>query len=364
MHLKEIEIENFKNYTKQNVYFSSSINVINGKNGSGKTNLLDAIYCLCTSKSYLSPTDLQIIKSEEQYYRLSGNFFQDDLETNIAVILIKGRRKVVKKNDEAFDRVSDYYGLNPVVMISPSDIELIYGTSEERRRWLDSTISVIDHDYLGSLIQYEKILQQRNSVLRRIAGEVNPSPILLEIYNEMLIPVAEKISEKRTLFLKNYVSVFKEFYREISLNETPEISYESQLRNDSLSDLFRLNFKKEIALQRTCFGIHKDDLDFSINGQNLKKFGSQGQWKTFLFALKLAGHRFLKKMTNKSPLLLLDDVCEKLDEQRLGQLMRLIGEEQFGQVFITDTDPSRISNYFNFNDNIKIFNVQNGELTT
>lgn len=343
MILEDLKIENFKNYESAKLDFAPKFNCFTGRNGSGKTNLLDAIYYLCTGKSYFNPQDSQLILNDENYFSLRGHFLKTEKADEVACILMRGRKKVIRKNDVPYERLVDHYGEFPAVMIAPADAELITGGSEARRKWMDSTISMEDKQYLIYLLKYEKVLQQRNAELKRIAQEPDWGNQVLDIYNQMLIPLAEEIYNKRKIFISDFFPVFQQFYEQISQgNELAGLEYQSRLHEKPIAELLEKGYKQDVILQRSNYGTHKDDLEFTIFNQPLKRFGSQGQQKTFVFALKLAQHQFIYKKTNSTPLLLLDDVGERLDEERLFKLMELISGEQFGQVFITDTSEQRM----------------------
>jgi DNA replication and repair protein RecF len=363
MHLKQLRAENFKNCEAAKLSFSTRLNAFAGPNGAGKTNLLDAIYFLCSGKSYFNAQDAQLIRDNENYFSLKGSFHHQGKEEEILCVLMRGRRKVIKRNDTPYKRLIEHYGEFPAVMVSPGDVDLIMGGSEERRRWIDSTISMHDRDYLLALIQYEKVLEQRNAEIRRYE-DISPSKYgLLEVYDSMLIEPAEEIYEKRKSFFKEFQPWFERFHKLISQErEQVSLRYESQLSQNTISELLPAGLRKDVALQRTTAGIHKDDLTFEIEGSPLKKFGSQGQQKTFLLALKLAQHQYTKAMKGFAPLLLLDDVCERLDEARLETLFSLIAQSDFGQVFVTDSSVQRIGRYLrHYNpEETKVFEVEKG----
>jgi DNA replication and repair protein RecF len=367
MFLSALKIENFKNYEKAELSFSENINCMAGPNGSGKTNILDAIYYLCTGKSYFNPADLQLIFNNSEYFSIKGEFLIDKELENILCVLIKGRRKVIKRNDEAYAKLVDHYGAYPVVMVAPADLDLISGGSEERRKWLDSTISWIDHGYLQNLLKYDKILQQRNSVIRNAESSGNEDyEKLLKVYDEMMIPLANEIHSRRGDFIEEFLPYFSEYHKLIcGENESVSLKYQSEMLHGQLEVLLANSRKKDLALLRTTSGPHRDDLEFMIGENALKRFGSQGQQKTFLLALKLAQHQYLKSKKGKTPILLLDDVSERLDEQRLSVLFRLIQQkDKFGQVFVTDTSEARLQSFLGNTAGTKVFRVENGKITT
>jgi DNA replication and repair protein RecF len=278
-------------------------------------------------------------------------------------VLVKGKKKVIKRNDVPYTRMVEHYGEFPAVMIAPGDMELIGGGSEERRRWLDGTISLEDREYLYYLMRYEKALQQRNAELRKM--DEQPNRQLLQVYDQMLLPLAEQIHARRKVFIEAFLPYFNRFHAYIAEGqEEVRLEYQSSLHTQSLAELLESNFRKDLALQRTTSGIHRDDIEFYIGGSSLKRFGSQGQQKTFLLALKLAQHQYIKEKKGFAPLLLLDDVCERLDEKRLSLLFRLIQNGGFGQVFVTDSSMARISNLLQGFAEYRIFEIEKGKVIT
>jgi DNA replication and repair protein RecF len=363
MHLQSITVENFKNCERTQLRFAHRLNAFVGPNGVGKTNLLDAIYFVSSGKSHFNATDTQLIKDEAPYFSLKADFIQQEKEEEILCVLVRGRRKVIKRNGTPYKKLLEHYGEFPAVMVSPGDVEIISGGSEERRRWLDSTISLHDRDYLLALIQYEKVLEQRNAELRRREDISASDYHLFGVYDAMMAEPAEKIFQKRNAFLKNFQPWFERFHAAISgEREHVSLRYESQLSQGKLAELLPAAVRKDIALQRTTAGIHRDDLVFEIEGNPLKRFGSQGQQKTFLLALKLAQHQYTKERKGFAPLLLLDDVCERLDETRLETLFQLIAKPEFGQVFVTDSSIQRIRHYIRHysHEETRLFEIDHG----
>jgi len=365
MFLTLLKIENFKNYEAAEISLAAGLVCFTGPNGSGKTNLLDAVYTLCTGKSYFNAIDQQLIYEGADYFSIKGDFVRNKENEAVLCVLIKGRKKVIKRNEEAYSRLIDHYGVFPVVMVAPGDMELITGGSEERRKWLDSAISLLNRDYLVDLLKYDKLLQQRNAELRKQAVEPNKdSADLIRVYDQMMIPVAGKIYEARKEFSRDFQPFFEEYYQNISQKkETVSFQYLSEMHSESLENLFVRSFQKDMILQRTNVGPHRDDLEFLIGGKPLKKFGSQGQQKTFLLALKLAEREFIKSVSGQTALLLLDDVCERLDGHRLEVLFRLIQEkEPSGQVFLTDTSAERVRGYLDAGTEVQLYHVEKGKL--
>ena len=273
---------------------------------------------------------------------MDGVYEKNERFEKVIVSLKKGQKKIIKRNGKAYDRFSDHIGFVPLVIISPADRDLIIEGSEIRRKFIDGVISQSDKSYLEYLLNYSKILSQRNALLKYFALNNNFNKDSLDVYNEQLSNYGNKIYNKRKLFLEAFVPIFKSRYKSISNNnEIVELSYSSQLHDNSLLELFNKNINKDRMLQYTSVGIHKDDLDFSIKGYPVKKFGSQGQQKSFIIALKLAQFDFIKRQSGVTPILLLDDVFDKLDEQRVSQIIKLVDDENFGQLFISDTHIDR-----------------------
>lgn len=342
MILKSLSLLNYKNFDAYKVDFDAKINCFVGQNGVGKTNILDAIYHLSFGKSYFNPLASQNIKHNEDFFVVDGLYEKNERHEKIIISLKKGQKKVIKRNGKAYDRFSDHIGFLPLVIISPADRDLIIDGSEIRRKFIDGVISQSDKSYLKCLLNYSKILSQRNALLKYFALNNNFNKDSLEVYNQQLIDYGISIYNKRKMFLEVFVPIFKSRYKSISNNnEIVELQYRSQLHDNPLSDLFNININKDRMLQYTSVGVHKDDLDFSINGYPVKKFGSQGQQKSFLIALKLAQFDFIKKQSGDTPILLLDDIFDKLDEQRVSQIIKLVNNENFGQLFISDTHVER-----------------------
>jgi DNA replication and repair protein RecF len=342
MILKSLSLLNYKNFEAYTVQFNSKINCFVGSNGVGKTNVLDAIYHLSFGKSYFNPIASQNIKHNEDFFVVDGIYEKNDRDEKIIVSLKRGQKKLIKRNGKAYDRFSDHIGLLPLVIISPADRDLIIEGSDIRRKFMDGVISQSDKNYLECLLNYSKILAQRNALLKYFALNNNFNKNSLDVYNEQLNKYGSVIYKKRKQFLESFIPIFKSRYKSISNNlEEVGLSYNSQLNDSPLLELFNTHINKDRMLQYTSVGIHKDDLDFSIKGHPIKKFGSQGQQKSFLIALKLAQFDFIKKQSGVTPILLLDDIFDKLDEQRVSQIINLVNGENFGQLFISDTHEER-----------------------
>jgi len=342
LQLESLSIHNFKNYQELSIEFKEKIICITGENGSGKTNLLDAIYYLALGKSAFNSMDNQNIKHGEPFFSISGNFELNNEPVSVRCNLKKGLKKILKWNGVEYEKLSEHIGKIPLVMIAPDDSDLVREHSEARRKFVDNIISQVDKEYLQSLIHYNQILKQRNGVLKNLNEQGRKDPTLLEVYDEKLVILAKNIFEKRRIFLKDFRPCFDQHYREISNDkEKASISYKSSLKDPEFSTTFKNNIPRDIFMQRTELGIHRDDFIFKINQYPLKKFGSQGQQKSFLISLKLAQFDFLKSAKNFCPLLLMDDIFDKLDDTRITKMMKWIHNEEFGQIFITDSREKR-----------------------
>ena len=341
--LQQISLVQFKNYTNRSFDFSERIVGICGKNGVGKTNLLDAIHYLCFTKSYFTRQDGNNVQHGSSGFRLEGNFELQDKPEKAVCILRETGRKEFSVNDDAYDKFSHHIGRYPCVVIAPDDAELITGDSKERRTFLDSLLCQLDAVYMQHLIAYKKILEQRNSLLKAFADSGNKDLSLLDVLDEQLIKPGDYIFNKRKEFLVSFLPITKHVYNDISQQlEDVNLYYESELLQATFEELLKANRTKDCFAQRTTSGIHRDDLDIQLGAQLFKNIASQGQRKSLLFALKLAEMEVLKKEKHFAPLLLLDDVFEKLDEERISNLLNKVCVENDGQVFITDTNEDRL----------------------
>ena len=345
MILKSLSLLNYKNFDSKVFQFNTKINCVVGNNGIGKTNVLDAIYHLSFGKSYFNPIASQNIKHGEDFFVVQGDYDKEGTEEKIIVSLKRGQKKVIKRNGKPYEKFSEHIGFLPLVIISPADRDLIIEGSDTRRKFIDSVISQGDKSYLNTLINYNKVLAQRNALLKYFALNHTYNQDTLEVYNTQLKDYGQAIFDKRDAFLKTFIPIFKARYQAISnANEAVSLEYKSDLFETDLKTLLEKNINKDRSLQYTSVGIHKDDLIFNIEEHPIKKFGSQGQQKSFLIALKLAQFDFIKNQSGVNPILLLDDIFDKLDENRVAQIIKLVDNENFGQLFISDTHADRTEN--------------------
>lgn len=357
--LKQLHLLNFKNYQEADLEFSEKINCLVGNNGVGKTNVLDAIYYLSVTKGYFNAIDSQNITHNEDFFLIDGTFFKGNQQDKISIALKRGQKKAVKRNGKDYDRMADHIGHLPLVIITPSDRDLILEGSEVRRKFIDSVISQSDKLYLDDLMAYNRALNQRNKLLKYFAANNRFDAEQLSIYDEQLIERGNLIYDKRKDFVAHLKPILMEYYASISGGaEQIDMVYESALELKSLESILLENQAKDRVLQYTSQGIHRDDLKLTLLDYPLKKAGSQGQQKTFLIALKLAQFDFLKKQSGFLPLLLLDDIFDKLDEDRVTALISLVNKHHFGQIFITDTHPERTKSITKrINEEAKVFNI-------
>lgn len=364
MYLKYLQLINFKNYEEAELSLSPGINCFSGQNGSGKTNILDALHYLSMCKSYLNAIDRQNIRFGNQFFVIQGTWVKNQQEISIHCAVKNGAKKVFKRNKNEYEKLADHIGQFPSVMISPYDRDLIIEGSEFRRKWMDGIISQFNRKYLDNLQRYYKILDQRNALLKNMYDHGLFDSESIEIWDDQMILVGSAIHEARKKFLEEFIPVFQSNYNYIGLEiEEVQLEYKSQLNTSTFSDLLLQYQKKDAITHHSNVGIHKDDLVFTIKGHPVKKFGSQGQQKSFLIALKLAQYEWLKRHLNVNPVLMLDDIFDKLDNQRVQKLMELVSQQHFGQVLVTDTDPTRIRSIFKENGfESKNFLVNNGEI--
>ncbi|WP_271765877.1 DNA replication/repair protein RecF [Aquimarina algiphila] len=342
MILKSLSLLNYKNFESINFEFDDKINCFVGNNGVGKTNVLDAIYHLSFGKSYFNPITSQNIKHNTDFFVIDGLYTKEERDEKVVISAKRGQKKVIKRNGKTYDTFSQHIGFLPLVIISPADRDLITEGSDTRRKFIDGVISQSDQKYLTTLLKYSKIVAQRNSLLKYFAVNNTFDATTLEVYNQQLSEYGSIIHEKRAAFLEIFIPIFISRYHTISSgHEKVSLTYQSKLSETSLLTLLQQNLDKDRMLQYTSVGIHKDDLLFEIEGYPIKKFGSQGQQKSFLIALKLAQFDFIKRQSKVNPLLLLDDIFDKLDEKRVEHIIKLVDDQNFGQLFISDTHADR-----------------------
>ena len=362
MHIEEISIVNYKNLKDIQVEFSPKLNCFLGNNGAGKTNLLDSIYYLSFCKSFFNSTDLLNINHDESFFMLNGFYKRLDSKENISCGLQKGLKKQFKRNTKIYKKFAEHIGLLPLVMISPSDSVLILGGSDERRKFMDGVISQYNQNYLDDLLKYSRALLQRNNLLKQFGAARNFDPELLSVWNAQLVDYGNRIYHHRVEFVEKLVPVFQRYYSFVSKdNESVNLTHQSDLHGGSFDTLLNEALSKDRVLQYTSVGIHKDDLVLNIGNYPIKKLGSQGQKKTFLVALKLAQFEFIHEISGLKPILLLDDIFDKLDQQRVEQIVKVVSQEQFGQIFITDTNREHLDTIIKkMGADFRIFQVESG----
>lgn len=363
MILQRLSIINYKNIKTATLNLSPKINCLIGSNGVGKTNVLDAVYYMSFCRSAQNPIDSQVIRHDQDFFVLEGLYQKGDgTEESVYCGMKRGTKKHFKRNKKEYKRLSEHIGLIPLVVVSPSDTLLIEGGSEERRRLVDMVISQYDRSYIDALNRYNKALQQRNSLLKM---DEEPDPDIMSIWEEQMAAEGEVIYSKRNAFVNELVPIFQRYYQNISSNrELVGINYVSHCQRGRLLDVIQKDRFKDRAVGYSLHGVHRDDLDFTLGGHQMKREGSQGQNKTFVIALKLAQFDFLKRTAAQTtPLLLLDDIFDKLDALRVEQIVRLVSGDEFGQIFITDTNRDHLDQILaNSSHDYKIFNVEDGEI--
>ena len=359
MHLSHISLINFKNYDQLELNFSNKINCFVGDNGTGKTNLLDAIYYLSLTKSYFNSLDSQNIRHGEDQFLIQAEFLREGLNEKILCGVQRNKRKIFKRNKKDYTKLSKHVGLLPVVMISPADSSLIIEGSDERRKFLNAVISQFNGEYLESMIRYNRALGQRNVLLKNFHRSGSYQPDQLEVWDEQLIRHGDYIHRQRVEFIRDLLPIFQEYYESVSEGrEQVGLIYKSQLLEKDFRTLLKDHEQKDRILQYTTAGIHKDDLGMTLSDYPIKRIGSQGQQKTFLVALKLAKFDFIRMVNGFHPILLLDDIFDKFDANRVKQIIKLVADHKFGQIFITDTNPERIKNILNeLTIDYKLFHV-------
>lgn len=359
MKVKELRIINFKNHGERHFRLTEGVNCFTGDNGTGKTNILHALYYFAFGKSFLGGAEQQGIKDGEDFFRLQIFTENDENIHEYAIILPKEGKKQIKKNDKALERLSELIGEIPAVMISPYDSNLINDSGELRRKFLDASISQTSAEYLDALQRYHQSLKQRNSLLKNFAKNRYYDEESLSLYTPMLEKYGDFIYLKRKEFLTQMLPHLQEFYQTLSGGkEYIGLEYDSSVTPSAWETLFQEHLQKDLALGYTSHGIHRDDVVFLMNGEPMRKRASQGQQKSFLIALKLAQAKIIRRTLKTPPLLLLDDIFDKLDDHRVTNLISMVNTNDFGQIFITDSHPERIHQIVrNITDQVSIFNL-------
>ncbi|MEO1051505.1 MAG: DNA replication and repair protein RecF [Bacteroidota bacterium] len=362
MHLENISLFNFKNYEDANLIFSPDINCLLGENGSGKTNLLDAIHYLSLTKSALNSIDSQNIKHGEAFFSVKSNIEKEGDIYEVHCSVKSGQKKIFKVNKSEYEKISEHIGSFPAVLIFPNDSDIIRESSEARRKFFDAAISQINRPYLNHLVKYHHFLKQRNSLLKSFGEQNKIDKDLIEPYDIQLLQLGQEIFIERKRFVNDFLSHFTRHFDDLVADkEQVSIQYKSELLFDAFQSKYLGNLKRDLILQRTELGIHRDDFVFKIEDKPLKKFGSQGQQKSFLIALKLALFEIIKINKGFKPLLLLDDIFDKLDDHRIDKLVKMIASDVFGQIFITDARPERTRTFFKeIGKTVKFFEVEDG----
>jgi DNA replication and repair protein RecF len=343
LNVQSLKLTQFRNYEAAELHFHPGINALIGLNGMGKTNVLDALYFLCLGKSYFSNTDKMVMMMDKDFFRLESIFVGEKDKEMVVIKSKAGSRKEIEISGKKAERISDHVGRFLCVIIAPDDIHMMLEGSEERRNFLNNTIVQTDKMYLDDLLLYNGLLKRRNALLKSFAEQRRFDDLLLESVTTGMFAPADRIHRQRKQHVQQMAPIFEEIYAEISGNrETCSIVYESQLDNGNLESLMLLNKDKDKVLTRTTQGIHKDDLLFTMNGEPLRHFASQGQLKSFVLALKITQYCMLEANSGQKPILLLDDIFDKLDHTRVKHLLALLIKRQFGQTFITDTNQERI----------------------
>ena len=363
MILKHLKVANYRNHEASELTPVNGVNCLVGQNGMGKTNILDAIYFLCMTKSHISGQDKSLVRHDAEFLRVEGKFDRENEPIKI-VSKIQTSKKKFERDDVSYKKLADHIGLLPVVVYSPKEIAIVNEGSIERRRFLDNGLSQIDPLYLKHLLVYRKVKKQRDALLHEFADKRYFDQTLISTFDEQLIPPANYIASKRQEFITSFLPIFTNLYNEISNGqEEVSIRYKSKMLEVPFEELLKQNLEKDKALRRTSVGIHKDDLSFFINDTPLKQYASQGQIKSFILALKIAQYEMLKAKIKTAPILLFDDIFDKLDLKRAQHLLALIRKRTLGQIFITDTDNTRVELIVKEAGlEFKIFNIDNGQI--
>lgn len=364
MYLEKLALTNFKNYELNELEFSSKINCFTGNNGVGKTNILDAIHYLSLTKSFFNNIDSISIRHGEDYFIIEGTFNNDEEEDQIYCAFQRQKQKLLKRNGKEYQKLSDHVGRYPVVMISPADSALVTEGSEDRRKFMNKIISQYNGEYLDSVLNYNRVLQQRNKLLKDFRASGGFDGDQLSIWDAQLVRYGDYIHNQRENLINELIPVFQDYYSMISSGkEKVRLKYKSHLSEGNFQDALNNSLTKDRILEYTTVGIHKDDLILEMDDYPVKSLGSQGQQKSYLVALKLAKFDYIKKKAGFSPILLLDDLFDKFDAGRVEQIIRLVGNHRFGQIFITDTHQNRLHDILvSHNTGYKLFNIEDNEV--
>lgn len=362
--VQKIKLIQFRNYKSLDIDFHSRVNALTGSNGMGKTNILDALYYMCLGKSYFASGDRNVVMQQTDFFRIEGEVMRYDYPEQIVVKVQIGNKKEIISSGKKAETIGDHIGHFPVVIIAPDDVQIMLDGSEARRNFLNNTIIQSDQAYLADLVLYNNLLKRRNSILKSFLDGRKFDSLLLESVTTPMYPPAHRIHTRRQEIVSKLSEVFAKTYEEIAQSyEQCSLTYESQLNENPLPYLMDRNLERDRFLGRTTQGIHKDDLDFEMNENPLKNYASQGQLKSFVLALKIAQYRMIENNTDTKPILLLDDIFDKLDMIRVKRLVGLLVDKDFGQIFITDTHTQRISEVLDsLNTEYRLFNVENGKV--
>lgn len=364
MQISKLRLEQFKNYEHETFEFHARFNCLAGLNGAGKTNVLDALHYLAFTKSAFSGTDGQNILHDRQYFAIQGWFVGPEESFDVICYQEQRRKKLIKVNKAEPERISEHIGRIPMVLTTPYDTSILREGSEVRRKFIDGTLSQFDHHFLGQLLHYQRLLKQRNATLKQ-SDQMTESSLntLLDVYDADMIPLSIAIATRRQDLVQQFEPFFAASYQVIGTeHEATMVHYLSQVLEEGFEARYRANRRRDINMQRTLLGCHRDDVDFLLNGHSVKKIGSQGQQKTFIVALRLAQYDFIRAQRSDKPILMMDDIFDKLDSQRIIRLLDLLhDEDRFGQVILTDAHPDQIKNQFSDHSKVNFFEISHGK---
>ena len=364
MYLENIRLINFRNYKDVKMSFNDQINCLVGDNGVGKTNVLEGIYYLALTKNFQGTTDLQAIRHEADFFSIIGKFNKDGKHKEVKCQMKRGEKKTVSMNDLTYDRISDHIGIYPVVLIAPNDTDIIRGGGENRRRFVDSVISQLDRTYLDNLLKYNHALRQRNSILKNTHLRDQLDIDLIDPYDHLIMKIGSHIYKARKKFIETLSHLLMDIYSDISdCKEVVSIKYKSDLDSENFNVLFKESLSRDIALRRTSMGVHRDDYVFGIDGYPMKKFASQGQQKSMIVSLKMAQFEIIRTEKGFKPIILMDDIFDKLDDARIEKILNMVAGHTFGQIFVTDARPERTLSIFErIESNKSIYQIVDGKV--